>query len=58
MKYVDGAVQSVFSAPAIVGCGIEVSETSSATCRNCNQKIAKGEVGHLLLQFFKDGIKL
>jgi len=26
-------------------CGIEVSQTSRATCRDCSQKIIKGEVG-------------
>lgn len=26
-------------------CGIEVSQTSRATCRSCSQKIIKGEVG-------------
>jgi hypothetical protein len=26
-------------------CGIEVSHTSRATCKCCNQKIMKGEVG-------------
>jgi hypothetical protein len=26
-------------------CGIEVSQTSRATCKGCSQKIMKGEVG-------------
>lgn len=57
-KYVDGAGQSESSAPAVVECGIEVSQTSRATCRICNQKILKGEVGYLRIQLIKDGIKL
>ncbi|KAL0383594.1 UNVERIFIED_CONTAM: Poly [ADP-ribose] polymerase 1 [Sesamum calycinum] len=42
-KYIDGAVMSNSSAPAVVECGIEVSQTSRATCRCCNLKISKGE---------------
>ncbi|XP_073139928.1 poly [ADP-ribose] polymerase 1 [Henckelia pumila] len=43
-KYVDGVGQtdSVAASP-VVQCGIEVSPTSRATCRCCNQKITKGE---------------
>ncbi|KAL0435635.1 UNVERIFIED_CONTAM: Poly [ADP-ribose] polymerase 1 [Sesamum radiatum] len=43
-KYIDGSVMSNSSAPAVVECGIEVSQTSRATCRCCNLKIAKGEI--------------
>ncbi|PIN11116.1 NAD+ ADP-ribosyltransferase Parp [Handroanthus impetiginosus] len=49
-KYIDGAVSSnssapsVSSAPAVVECGVELSQTSRATCRSCNQKIVKGEI--------------
>ncbi|KAK4418372.1 Poly [ADP-ribose] polymerase 1 [Sesamum alatum] len=43
-KYVDGAVMSNSSASAVVECSIEVSQTSRATCRCCNLKIAKGEI--------------
>ncbi|KAL0371203.1 UNVERIFIED_CONTAM: Poly [ADP-ribose] polymerase 1 [Sesamum angustifolium] len=43
-KYIDGAVMSNSSAPAVVECGIEVSQTSRATCRCCSLKIAKGEI--------------
>lgn len=52
-KYIDGAVVSNSSASANVECGIEVSQTSRATCRSCNQKIAKGEVGYLRLNLIK-----
>lgn len=31
-------------APSVMQCGIEVSQTSRATCKCCNQKIMKGEV--------------
>lgn len=44
-KYIDGGSGPESSpAPAAVKCGIEVSSTSRATCRLCNQKISKGEV--------------
>ncbi|KAI3449746.1 hypothetical protein Pfo_006411 [Paulownia fortunei] len=43
-KYIDGAVLSNSSASAVVECGVEVSQTSRATCRCCNQKIVKGEI--------------
>ncbi|GFP96805.1 poly [ADP-ribose] polymerase 1 [Phtheirospermum japonicum] len=46
-KYVDGAavpVSSSSSPPADVECGVEVSQTSRATCRCCSQKIMKGEI--------------
>ena len=32
-------------AAAVAECGIEVSQTSRATCKHCSQKIMKGEVG-------------
>ncbi|KAL0444646.1 UNVERIFIED_CONTAM: Poly [ADP-ribose] polymerase 1 [Sesamum latifolium] len=44
-KYIDGVVMSNSSAPAVVECGIEVSQTSRTTCHCCNLKIAKGEIG-------------
>lgn len=45
-KYVEGAQQAETSAVAntTMECGIEVSQTSRATCRLCTQKILKGEV--------------
>ncbi|KAL8548020.1 hypothetical protein ACS0TY_007353 [Phlomoides rotata] len=46
-KYVDSvgsAVASNTSASAVVECGVEVSKTSRANCRICNQKIMKGEI--------------
>ncbi|XP_051142109.1 poly [ADP-ribose] polymerase 1 [Andrographis paniculata] len=43
-KYVEGSVQSGSAAPTPVECGIEVSQTSRATCRCCNEKIGKGEI--------------
>ncbi|EPS63698.1 hypothetical protein M569_11084 [Genlisea aurea] len=43
-KYVDGALQSVSASASEAECGIEVSKTSRATCRCCNQKIIKGEI--------------
>lgn len=33
-------------ASAVAECGIEVSQTSRATCKRCSQKIMKGEVGY------------
>lgn len=33
-------------------CGIEVSPTSRATCKQCNQKIMKGEVIFVTVPFF------
>ncbi|KAL6978642.1 Poly [ADP-ribose] polymerase 1 [Sarracenia purpurea var. burkii] len=42
-KYVEaGGPQNTPS--AVMECGIEVSQTSRATCRHCNKKITKGEV--------------
>jgi len=32
-------------------CGIEVSQTSRATCRSCSQKIIRGEVGFCCFLF-------
>ncbi|KAK6164504.1 hypothetical protein DH2020_001368 [Rehmannia glutinosa] len=44
-KYVDdSAASSNSSASPVVECGVEVSQTSRATCRGCNQKILKGEI--------------
>ncbi|KAL6564442.1 Poly [ADP-ribose] polymerase 1 [Orobanche minor] len=43
-KYVDNPVSSNSSAPTDVECGVEVSQTSRATCRCCNQTITKGEI--------------
>ncbi|KAL7113065.1 hypothetical protein ACP275_04G040200 [Erythranthe tilingii] len=51
-KYIDSAsvsnspasASASASASAVVQCGIEVSQTSRATCRCCNQKIMKGEI--------------
>lgn len=48
-KYVEGGGPSKNTAKdvaaAVAECGIEVSQTSRATCKRCNQKIMKGEVG-------------
>lgn len=38
------------SASAIIECGVEVSKTSRANCRICNEKITKGEVVYLLFK--------
>lgn len=35
-----------------VECGIEVSQTSRATCRRCSKKILKGQVGTRAFLFF------
>ncbi|XP_009617761.1 poly [ADP-ribose] polymerase 1 isoform X1 [Nicotiana tomentosiformis] len=45
-EYVEGggSGSSNIPAPAAMECGIEVSQTSRASCRHCNQKIVKGEV--------------
>ncbi|KAA8550776.1 hypothetical protein F0562_002460 [Nyssa sinensis] len=43
-KYLEGAGTPDNSAPAGMECGVEVSQTSRATCKHCNQKITKGEV--------------
>lgn len=45
-KYVEegGASNSSSTAAQNVECGVEVSPSARATCRSCNQKIAKGEV--------------
>lgn len=43
-KYVDAAAVANSTAAANVECGVEVAPTVRATCRTCNQKIAKGEL--------------
>lgn len=45
-KHIEGQAGAPLnvSSPAAVECGIEVSQTSRASCRHCNQKIMKGEV--------------
>ncbi|KAF6175035.1 hypothetical protein GIB67_039583 [Kingdonia uniflora] len=44
-KYVDGSISSDATTTVSVSeCGVEVSKTSRATCRQCNEKIMKGEV--------------
>lgn len=48
-KYAEGGGPQTTAAPAATESGIEVSQTSRATCRHCNQKIMKGEVGYLLV---------
>lgn len=55
-KYVEDAVgsNSIPAAPQNVECGVETSPTARATCRCCNQKIAKGEVRCLRLNFVKN----
>ena len=45
-KYLEGGGSQATSAPTVMECSIEVSQTSRATCRRCNQKIMKGEVNH------------
>lgn len=59
-KYVEGGGPSKDTAKnvsAVVDCGIEVSQTSRATCKHCSQKILKGEVGFCvsLLVFLLSG---
>ncbi|OVA13922.1 BRCT domain [Macleaya cordata] len=43
-KYIEGVGSSNTSTVDANECGIEVSQTSRATCRHCSQKIMKGEV--------------
>ncbi|XP_057798060.1 poly [ADP-ribose] polymerase 1 [Salvia miltiorrhiza] len=43
-KYVEDAAKSSSAAAQNVECGVEVSPSARATCRSCNQKIAKGEL--------------
>lgn len=43
-KYVEGPQQAEADAVTGMECGVEVSQTSRATCRLCSQKILKGEV--------------
>lgn len=45
-RYVEGQcnVASSVSPPAVIEYGVEVSQTSRASCRHCSQKIMKGEV--------------
>ncbi|KAJ0053580.1 hypothetical protein Pint_01762 [Pistacia integerrima] len=43
-KYVEGGGPSNKTAVTTIEYGIEVSQTSRATCKDCNQKIMKGEV--------------
>nr|XP_027095295.1 poly [ADP-ribose] polymerase 1-like isoform X1 [Coffea arabica] len=43
-KYVDGGGPSNASTAAVIERGVEVSQTSRASCRNCGQKIMKGDV--------------
>uniref|UniRef100_A0A822XL21 Poly [ADP-ribose] polymerase n=1 Tax=Nelumbo nucifera TaxID=4432 RepID=A0A822XL21_NELNU len=43
-KYVESGPSSNSTAVAVNDCGIEVSQTSRATCKRCNEKIIKGEV--------------
>lgn len=46
-KYVEGGgPPPAAKAVTATECGIEVSQTSRATCKHCNQKIMKGEVGY------------
>lgn len=44
-KYVEGSGPLAKNTITNTECGIEVSHTSRATCKCCNQKIMKGEVG-------------
>ncbi|GMP99511.1 hypothetical protein CsSME_00046950 [Camellia sinensis var. sinensis] len=43
-KYVEGGGPQNTPSPVVMECGIEVSQTSRAACRRCNQKVMKGEV--------------
>ncbi|GER29708.1 poly [ADP-ribose] polymerase [Striga asiatica] len=43
-KYVDDSAVSSTPIPTELECGVEISQTSRATCRICNQKIMKGEI--------------
>lgn len=52
-KYIDGnglASNTVSAPPAPAAYGIEVSQTSRATCKHCSKKINKGEV-HFTFQY-------
>lgn len=54
-KYVEEGVGSGSSSKSNVTAaeyGIEVSQTSRATCRHCSKKIMKGEVVYLFFFFF------
>ena len=46
-KYVEGVAGQTQNTDEVknVESGIEVSQTSRATCKRCNQKILKGQVG-------------
>lgn len=43
-KYVEGGGPQNPPPPVVMESGIEVSQTSRATCRCCNEKIMKGQV--------------
>lgn len=44
-KYIEGGGPSKTTSASYSENGIEVSQTSRATCKHCSQKILKGEVG-------------
>lgn len=49
IKYVEGGGPSNKIAVSAMEYGIEVSQSSRATCKDCNQKIMKGEVFYFSL---------
>ena len=51
-KYVEGGGPQNTPSAAVMEYGMEVSQTSRATCRLCNQKIMKGEVSYYVVLFF------
>lgn len=46
-QYVEDSAAATAVAVTPVECGIEVSQTSRASCKRCKQKIMKGEVTFL-----------
>ena len=51
-KYIEGGrnthTQNDPATYVVMECGVEVSQTSRATCKYCNQKRMKGEVGYFV----------
>lgn len=53
-KYVEGSGSPASTAVTTTECGIEVAQFSRATCKQCSQKIMKGEVSfYVSLVFFR-----
>lgn len=51
-KYVEGSGSPASNTVTTTECSIEVSKSSRATCKQCSQKIMKGEVSFNVLQSF------